>query len=130
MSIGENMHGVVLWSDRKCDRALIWCEDHGKLAFFNGQEERPDTLFEIEAGDLVRLEVKETRDFRLALNIELIRSEQYPQLADTLLKASTSHLPQSENVVGIADKSNILPFSRPRVEKTLDQSPKRAVPTS
>ena len=29
------MYGVILWSDQKAQRAVIWCEDHGKLAYFN-----------------------------------------------------------------------------------------------
>ncbi len=87
-------------------------------------------LCDIEAGDLVRLDVKETRDFRLALNIELIRSEQYPQLADTLLKAGTPHLSRHANVTARTGRGNVVPFSRSRVENTADQSARRALPTS
>ena len=31
------MYGVILWSDQTAQRAVIWCEDHGKLAYFNRQ---------------------------------------------------------------------------------------------
>ncbi len=27
------MYGVILWSDQEAQRAVIWCEDHGKLAY-------------------------------------------------------------------------------------------------
>ena len=106
------MYGVVLRSDPSCDRALIWCEDHGELAFFNGQPDRPDTLDTIEAGDLVQLEVESTKDFRLAKNVELVAADEYPQLADTLKRASGGG-PQDVVVdVSLSEPGKILPFGQ------------------
>ena len=31
------MYGVVLWIDKNAQKAVIWCEDHGNLAYFNPQ---------------------------------------------------------------------------------------------
>ncbi|TCL09738.1 hypothetical protein BXY66_1795 [Shimia isoporae] len=63
------MLGVVLWHDKKRNRAVIWCEDHGKLAYFNGNEALQgcdsNTLGE---GDLVRFDVSEERTLRYARN--------------------------------------------------------------
>ena len=30
------MFGVVLWADPVDRKAVIWCEDHGDLAYFKG----------------------------------------------------------------------------------------------
>lgn len=124
------MYGVVLWSDAKCDRALIWCEDHGKLAFFNGQPDRPDTLEAIEAGDLVKLELEETRDFRLAKDVELVSSDEYPQLADTLLEVGENFLPEAMQQAR-GPESNVIPFGRPQpMAKSETDSKKSALPGS
>lgn len=120
------MYGVVLWSDSKCDRALIWCEDHGKLAFFNGQKDRPDTLEAIESGDLVKLEIEETRDFRLARNVELVSSDEYPKLADTLLEVGENFLSESQHPQH-AIESNVIPFGRPQPMAQSEKTSKKSV---
>ena len=32
------MNGVIIWSEHVSKRAIIWCEDHGRLAFFKAEE--------------------------------------------------------------------------------------------
>ncbi|MDA8636223.1 hypothetical protein N9L70_07540 [Rhodobacteraceae bacterium] len=32
------MNGVIIWSEHVSKRAIIWCEDHGRLAFFKAKE--------------------------------------------------------------------------------------------
>ena len=49
------MLGVVLWSDAGDNKAVIWCEDHGDLAYFNGGVDDPASLMDFDAGDLVHL---------------------------------------------------------------------------
>ena len=52
------MYGVVLWSDARSNKAVFWCEDHGDLAYFQGD---PATVNQttscFDAGDLVQFEV-------------------------------------------------------------------------
>lgn len=43
------MLGLVLWSDSAAGRAVIWCEDHGDLAFYEAQ----GAAVPVRAGDLV-----------------------------------------------------------------------------
>ena len=31
------MNGVIIWSEHVSKRAIIWCEDHGRLAFFKAE---------------------------------------------------------------------------------------------
>lgn len=103
------MYGVVLWSDTDCDRALIWCEDHGHLAFYNGPSEALGSLDEIEAGDLVQVTVEEAQDFRIAKDIKLVATDEYPQLVDTLRQASEQ--PKVRASASHTSPSNIVPFA-------------------
>ena len=32
------MNGVIIWSEHISKRAIIWCEDHGRLAFFKAED--------------------------------------------------------------------------------------------
>lgn len=34
------MLGVVLWADIDDRKAVIWCEDHGNLAYYTAAEQR------------------------------------------------------------------------------------------
>lgn len=36
------MYGVILWSDEITQKAVIWCEDHGRLAYFNPAVDEDD----------------------------------------------------------------------------------------
>ena len=77
------MYGVVLWSDRNSDRALIWCEDHGKLAYYHADSSN-EHGFICEAGDLVRFQVRDTPQMRYAEQPEIIAAEEYPLIANSL----------------------------------------------
>ncbi|MRU16875.1 hypothetical protein FDP25_15645 [Roseovarius sp. A21] len=78
------MYGVVLWSDHGQNRAVIWCEDHGDLAYYDG--ELPGASMEpgFDPGDLVRFDVSEGRRMRIASNPRVVASDQYPSLAGDL----------------------------------------------
>ena len=39
------MNGVIIWSEQASKRAIIWCEDHGRLAFFKAEETLQGELF-------------------------------------------------------------------------------------
>lgn len=81
------MYGVVLWSDKDQNRAVIWCEDHGDLAFYGGETDVPPSQTFMEPGDLVQFQVEEARNMRFARNVSLVSSEQYPTLAQDLKEA-------------------------------------------
>lgn len=69
------------------NRAVIWCEDHGDLAFFNGDGVSALDGADMDPGDLVHFEVREDRHMRLACNPRLVASDEYPTLARDLKKA-------------------------------------------
>ena len=76
------MFGVVLWSDHIERKAVIWCEDHGDLAFCNEVLNEDDEL--LETGDLIQFDVTLFQDMRLAQNLRKVSEGAYHGLADTL----------------------------------------------
>ena len=78
------MIGVILWSNPAKEKAVIWCEDHGALAYLQGQE---NLLFPgcwPEAGDLVELELETVNDLRHARAVSLVSGNKRSDLPDLL----------------------------------------------
>ena len=49
--MGRDMNGVVLWSNESQQKAVIWCEDQGDLAFYS--QEQCQALVDLHVGDLI-----------------------------------------------------------------------------
>ena len=81
------MFGVVLWSDRQENQAVIWCEDHGDLAFYRNGDLCGDVT--LDAGDWVQFDLTTDQQHRLAQNPRLIAEGLYPDIADKLNFALT-----------------------------------------
>lgn len=81
------MYGVVLWSDNVRHRAVIWCEDHRTLAFFNDETADGREYIGFEPGDLVEFDLREENDMRLAIDPHLVKPYGYPTLASDLRSA-------------------------------------------
>ncbi|MEO3414227.1 hypothetical protein AAFO92_06185 [Roseovarius sp. CAU 1744] len=107
------MFGVVLWSDQVRNRAVIWCEDHGDLAFFNGDGSAGIENAEMEPGDLVQFDVRADRNMRLASKPRLVSSDEYPTLARDLKQAGK--LPEAAATADAAS-SKIVAFE-PKLAK-------------
>lgn len=86
------MFGVVLWSDTQAKSAVIWCEDHGDLAFYKTSE--PVQAAQFDAGDWVQFDVALERQQRLAVNPRLVAEGLYPELADQLSTATPENRTQ------------------------------------
>ncbi|MEP5091632.1 MAG: hypothetical protein ABJR23_19585, partial [Paracoccaceae bacterium] len=82
------MFGVVLWSDTDDRKAVIWCEDHGDLAFYGTTQESRSLEFALDAGDLVQFDVTEAQHMRFAHNPRLVSEGACPDLADALAPKS------------------------------------------
>ncbi|SEO24936.1 hypothetical protein SAMN04490248_10318 [Salinihabitans flavidus] len=78
------MLGVVLWSNASESKAVIWCEDHGNLAFFSGNKSPDGDTPDFDAGDLVQFDLSEERHLRYARNPRRIGQNAYPSLAADL----------------------------------------------
>jgi hypothetical protein len=74
------MLGVVIWTDAAESKAIIWCEDHGKLAFL-GQCNHGD--------DFLKVDLAEYRTMRLAQNPRKIAQHYCADLDGVLAKAQS-----------------------------------------
>ncbi|MFD0857947.1 hypothetical protein [Roseovarius aquimarinus] len=109
------MYGVVLWTDQRQNRAVIWCEDHGDLAFYRGAEGGDAAM---TAGDLVEFDLRSSGNMRLADTPRLISQRSHPTLTSELKKAGArlgvvkSGPPRAANTDCAA---NVIPLSEARL---------------
>lgn len=106
------MFGVVLWSDTQDQKAVIWCEDHGDLAFYRQPEGAGDIL--LDAGDWVQFDMTMDRHLRFAHNPKLVSEGVYPDLADTLSAAAPNPAMQPQVSRGSAE---IIPLAAVRTAR-------------
>jgi len=78
------MIGVILWSDVADQKAVIWCEDHGDLAYLtqDGADMLPDAF--VDAGDVVEFDLVTRRNLRLAESVTLIETADASHLVQAL----------------------------------------------
>jgi hypothetical protein len=113
------MYGVVLWSDPHERKAVIWCEDHGDLAFFS--DDRVDVVA-LDAGDLVSFDMRTDADMRLALNPRVVKERAYAGLQQMLDGAAIAKTrPQAEG-----QSARIIPFAPRRPGPARDNQRKQA----
>jgi len=124
------MFGVVLWSDEQEQKAVIWCEDHGDLAFYRNTDE--DNICELDAGDWVHFDMTMERSQRFAHNPKLIHEGVYPDLADALSAASvkpTTHAVsarQDNSVMPRRDSAQVIPLMAHRMARREAADPAHA----
>ncbi|MCH2066128.1 MAG: hypothetical protein MK208_02740 [Shimia sp.] len=83
------MNGVVLWHDSKGGTAVIWCEDHANLAYFNAEKDASalgSDVVTLAAGDLVMFDIMMVGHQRRAFNLR--RLAPGTPLAEHLLQAA------------------------------------------
>ncbi len=106
------MFGVVLWSDQKDRKAVIWCEDHGDLAFCSETVDEQGCI--LDTGDLIQFEVTVDRDMRLAQNPRKVFEGAYHGLADTLRTMPSDGPVAAPRPVGGAE---VIPFEQARMAR-------------
>ncbi|WP_066813022.1 hypothetical protein [Frigidibacter mobilis] len=92
------MLGVVVWSKESTQAAVIWCEDHGAIAYLKGYDglaEQPDYLSADPApprwpavGDLVMLETVVVGGLRRAHNLSIVEADWGAALPISLIAAA------------------------------------------
>ena len=80
----DRIYGVVLWADASDNRAVIWCEDHGSLAFYSEPEISRHGGVPLDAGDLIEFDMREDEDFRRAHNLCRVKPRHAPDLPGNL----------------------------------------------
>ena len=96
--------------------AVIWCEDHGDLAFYKREERTDGAGF--DAGDWVQFDVSLDSEQRLAVNPRLVAEGLYPELADKLSEAAP--VPPRRRREGLLSKrrtAEVIPFGRLRQQR-------------
>ncbi|MBT8156128.1 hypothetical protein KMP13_20150 [Epibacterium ulvae] len=116
------MIGVVLWNDTSKNAAVIWCEDHGDLAFYYGD---PTHDLSLHSGDCVLFKVELKGSLRHARELTLVEGESRPALAASLANMGLgAELPGSDAPQIHATTERAKPASGPypnstaHVEKT------------
>lgn len=109
------MIGVVLWSDQVDQKAVIWCEDQGDLAYYTNEGIALDEGPDLEAGDLVRFRMTEHKSVRKASDVAVVctQSFQDPGIALKSSAKPASRAPARPAPAAIADRGNVIAFRRP-----------------
>ncbi|WP_299374384.1 hypothetical protein [uncultured Tateyamaria sp.] len=103
-TLGRKMIGVILWSDAADQKAVIWCEDQGDLAFLANPEPQAQCDAFFAVGDVVEFDVQTDRNMRLANNAIRVRQNQGPTLTDGLLTLA------GESPAEMTETAEIIPF--------------------
>ncbi|WP_439141260.1 hypothetical protein [Planktotalea sp.] len=111
------MLGVVIWTDAEDSKAIIWCEDHGELAFLSQHARVELGAQRIDQGDLIQFDLEEHRNLRMAHNPRKIE-QQYcsdiKALMESAVKVQEAATPKLE-----PENSNLLSFARDKRAKGL-----------
>mgnify|MGYP005857319171 CR=1 FL=1 len=102
------MLGVVVWSDGKQKSAVIWCEDHGDLAFVDRDSGAAPSHPHLAPGDLVAFDLSAQNGIRLAVSPRVVAAHEYPFLAPAL-KTATSRQERGDRLQALP-----VPASRDR----------------
>lgn len=107
------MFGVIIWSDPDAGKAVIWCEDHGDLAFY--RESCSAHFVRMEAGDLVEFTLTHERAQRIVLRPKLVAEGAYDGLSRHL--ADVGNIPCTPSdpataTMHLGDDPDVLPFQK------------------
>ncbi len=91
--MSQKMMGVVLWADLTEQKAVIWCEDHGELAFWHEPGPSLHDGVVLDVGDLVDFEMSEGAQLRLARNPQRLERTQFFGLVESLREAGEAPAP-------------------------------------
>lgn len=94
-----SMFGVVIYISPDRQRAIIWCEDHGPLAYVKADKTLRDTRQAIAVGDCVRFSARTDGDFRIGRELCPISLPPLSELPD-LLRQTASDQPDDRVELG------------------------------
>lgn len=108
------MIGVVVWSNKGREQAVIWCDDHAALAYLVGRDHFsadhgwPEPGDMVELGDEVQGELRYARSVRPLTDSPAVRLTQMLKKADPL----AGHRGQPTNTARETITAEILPLKR------------------
>ncbi len=118
------MYGVVLWSNPNENKAVIWCEDHGDLAFYRSSVQGQDMM--LDAGDFVQFDVTIEQKCRYADGVRLIEDGLYKGITDGLNSQKASAPTCRQARVQPRTSASILPFAKRPVDTRSQDAPASA----
>lgn len=92
------MVGVVLWCDKDENAAVIWCEDHGNLAYYRSSENQGQGMPYFDAGDLVAFECQDEPQIRRVSNLRRLTAAHAPALPEILARNGACRTTLSANI--------------------------------
>ncbi|WP_299207106.1 hypothetical protein [uncultured Tateyamaria sp.] len=109
LTLGRAMIGVILWSDPTTEKAVIWCEDHGDLAFLSRDDcdSLPEAFFDV--GDMVEFDAFAERNLRKVRRAHLLQQNHDTTLPDSLHRIRH----EKRALVDVTDSAEIIPFRLP-----------------
>ncbi|WP_300531498.1 hypothetical protein [uncultured Mameliella sp.] len=99
----DQMFGVVLWADASDSKAVIWCEDHGNLAYYTAAEQNVHDGLGLDAGDLIQFDLREERDVRRARNLRRVDAGFAPAIVHELKTRGPAKTAPAGNVVSFPE---------------------------
>jgi hypothetical protein len=78
------MYGVILWKDPAKGKAVIWCDDHGHLAYLASADVIKDGQDIPEVGAMVDIIIRQVGPLRLCTSLECIDNTGHPTLLKSL----------------------------------------------
>ncbi|WP_323783365.1 hypothetical protein [Leisingera sp.] len=107
------MFGIVLWRDDPLNKAVIWCDDQGDLAFYT--RKASEDFLELNPGDWVECELTLNGNCRIAENLALVLEQGSPDLADRLCAAAG----RGAKAAGAGQENGtVVPFPQHSVKKS------------
>ncbi|MEX0304333.1 MAG: hypothetical protein AB3N24_18080 [Leisingera sp.] len=115
------MIGVVLWSDEPLNKAVIWCDDQGDLAFYSNKAEANTQV--LNPGDWVEFDLTLSGNFRIAENLSVLLEQGSPDLAEKLSAAAGCC---KSPAAGAHDSGKVVPFPLQAAKKRRASAPLQA----
>ncbi|WP_407493172.1 hypothetical protein [Pseudooceanicola sp. MF1-13] len=113
------MYGVVLWRCQGSKCAVIWCDDHGDLAFLNAETDLAGIVDNLEPGDLLRFDLRSGAEMREACNASRVTRDFAPDLAHMLddqvsaARTDTAPEPSTAHKRAPARTARVVAFAKP-----------------
>ena len=116
--MGRDMNGVVLWSNESQQKAVIWCEDQGVLAYYTHQHQ--GSLVSLHEGDLICFDMTLQQNKRMVENPLVLAQAACRGLAQSL---SDGQAKSERKVTNRLKTAQVIPFSD--IQKRRDDTARR-----
>ncbi|NIZ62360.1 hypothetical protein DL239_15415 [Sedimentitalea sp. CY04] len=104
--MGRDMNGVVLWSNESQQKAVIWCEDQGDLAFYS--QGQCQALVDLHVGDLICFDLMLHQNRRMIENPLVLKEAASMGLAERLIMAQPRDV---ANLRPVQNSAQVIPFN-------------------